>query len=196
MSCAKRVSAIILAVAFLLSLPGMIIAQEKKVVEVATSGNVNINTETIRNVISLQPGMDYSEEAIEKDRNAIMGLGYFSTITPHIEDVPGGVKVTYEVTENPKISEVKIVGSEPIAADVVQGLMKTKPNQVLNSDTLNLDVEAIQAYYGEQGYIAYVTEDLGIDPKTGALTVPILVNRVETVVITGNKKTRDWALFA
>ncbi len=195
MSCAKRVSAIILAVAFLLSLPGMIIAQEKKVAEVAISGNVNINTETIRNVISLQPGMDFSEEAIEKDRNAIMGLGYFSTITPHIEDVPGGVKVTYEVTENPKISEVKIVGSEPIAADVVLGLMKTKANQVLNSETLNLDVEAIQAYYGEQGYIAYVTEDLGIDPKTGVLTVPILVNRVESVVITGNKKTKDWALI-
>ena len=191
MSCAKRVSAVLLAVAFLLSLSGVVSAQTSKVVEVAVSGNVNINSETIRNAISLQPGEDYSDQAIEKDREAIMALGYFSAITAHKEDVAGGVKVTYEVTENPKITQIKIIGSDPISAEVILGLMKTKPDQVLNADTLNNDVEAIQAHYGEEGYIAYITEDLGVDPKTGTLTVPILVNRVESVVITGNKKTKS-----
>ncbi|NLN79537.1 MAG: BamA/TamA family outer membrane protein [Armatimonadetes bacterium] len=195
MSCPIRVSAVLLAVAFLFSLSGVANAQASKVVEVAVSGNVNINSETIRNAISLQPGDDYSEQAIEKDREAIMALGYFSAITAHKEDVTGGVKVTYEVTENPKITEIKIIGSDPISPEVILGLMKTKQNQVLNADTLNNDVEAIQAYYGEEGYIAYITEDLGVDPKSGVLTVPILVNRVESVVITGNKKTKSWALL-
>lgn len=179
----------------MLALPWVAVAQASKVIEVAVSGNVNINSETIRNAISLQPDSEFSQQAIDKDRDAIMAMGYFSAVTPHKEDLPGGIKITYEVTENPKVTDIKILGSDPIKPDVVLGLMKTKANQVLNTDTINLDVEAIQNYFGEQGYIAYVTEDLGVDPKTGVMTVPILVNRVETVAITGNKKTRTWALL-
>lgn len=191
----SRMLALMIVVALILTVPGMGLAQTAKVVDVTVSGNTNINSDTIRNTVTLKPGDDYTEQAIEKDRTAIMALGYFSAVTPHKEDVPGGVRVTYEVTENPRICDIKIIGSEPIAADKVLAIMKTKPNQVLNTNTLNQDIEAIQNYYGDQGYIAYVTEDIGVDPKTGALTVPILVNRVESVTITGNKKTKAWALL-
>jgi len=195
MSRVNCVSTLLLVVALLMTIPGAGFAQGAKVVEVAVSGNTNINSDTIRNAITLKPGADYTEQAIEKDRAAIMALGYFSAVTPHREDVPGGLKVTYEVTENPRMSDIKVVGSDPIPVDQVLGLMKTKAGQVLNTNTLNQDIEAIQAFYGDQGYIAYVTEDIGVDPKTGVLTVPILVNRVESVVITGNRKTKSWALL-
>lgn len=195
MSRVNCVSALLLVVALLLTIGGAGLAQGAKVVEVAVSGNTNINSDTIRNAITLKPGADYTEQAIEKDRADIMALGYFSAITPHREDVPGGLKVTYEVTENPRMSDVKVVGSDPIPVDQILGLMKTKAGQVLNTTALNQDIEAIQAFYGEQGYIAYVTEDIGVDPKTGVLTVPILVSRVESVVITGNRKTKSWALL-
>lgn len=195
MSRVNRVSAFLIVVVLILTIPGVGFAQTARVVDVAISGNTNINSDTIRNAVTLKPGEDYTEQAIEKDRTAIMALGYFSAVTPHKEDVPGGVKVTYEVTENPKISDVKIVGSDPIPAARVLELMKTRPGQALNTNTLNQDIEAVQNYYGDQGYIAYVTEDIGVDPKTGVLTVPILVNRVESVAITGNKKTRSWALL-
>ena len=51
---------------------------------------------------------------MEKDKAAIISLGYFSAVTVHKDDVEGGVKVTYEVTENPKVTGIKITGSEPI----------------------------------------------------------------------------------
>jgi len=195
MSQVNRISALTMVIALVLTAGGPTLAQTPKVVEVAISGNANINTDTIRNAVSLKPGMDYTEQAIETDRAAITALGYFSAVTPHREDVPGGLKVTYEVTENPRVTEIKILGSEPIPAATILSLVKTKPGGVLNTTALNLDVEAIQQEYGNQGYVAYVTEDIGIDPKTGALTIPILVSRVESVVITGNRKTRSWALL-
>lgn len=195
MSRANRILAIVLTVVLMLSVPCSVFSQAQKVVEVAISGNVNINSDAIRNVIGLKPGMDYTEQDIEKDRGAIMSLGTFSAVTPHKEDVPGGVKVTYEVTENPKVNDIKIVGNGPITADKVLGLMKTKSGQVLNTTTLNQDIEAIQTYYGDQGYIAYITEDIGVDAKTGVLTVPILVSRVQDITITGNKKTKVWVFL-
>lgn len=194
MSRVYSVLVLMFFVAIIMIIPGVGFAQTARVVDVAISGNTNINSDTIRNAVSLKPGDDYTEQAIEKDRAAITALGYFSAVTPRKEDVPGGVKVTYEVTENPRINDIKIVGSEPIPAATVLGLMKTKSNQVLNTNTLNQDIEAIQNYYGDQGYIAYVTEP-EVDPKTAALNMPIIVIRVESVVITGNKKTKAWALL-
>lgn len=195
MSRANRMLAIIVTVVLILSVPGSVFAQTQKVVEVAVSGNVNINSDAIRNVVGLKPGMDYTEQDVERDRAAIMSLGTFSAVTPHKEDAPGGLKVTYEVTENPKVNSIKIVGNDPIPVDTITGLMKEKSGQVLNTTTLNQDIEAIQNYYGDQGYIAYVTEEIGVDPKTGVLTVPILVNRVQDITITGNKKTKVYVFL-
>ncbi len=194
MSTVNRLSVLIMVVVLVLGVAGASIAQTQKVVEVAVSGNVNINADTVRNAILMKPGDDYTELDVEKDRAAITALGFFSAVTPHREDVPGGIKVTYEVTENPRVMEIKVLGSEPVSPDKIIALMKTRCGGVLNTTTLNQDVEAIQHYYAEQGNVAYITEDIGIDPKTGVLTIPILVSRVESVVISGNKKTRSWAL--
>ena len=183
-------------IGLMLIVPAIVSAQNAaKVVEVAVAGNANINTDTIKNVISLKPGDEHTEQAVEKDRASIMSLGYFSAVTKRVEEVAGGVKVTYEVTENPRITEVKILGSGPITTDKILAVMKTKSGQVLNSTTLDQDIDSIQALYRDQGYIAYPTEDIGVDPKTGVLTIPILVHTVESVEITGAKKTRPYVFL-
>lgn len=178
------------------AIPSNVAAQiSAKVVEVAITGNVNINTAAIMNAVSLKPGDVYTDTVVDKDKASIISLGYFSAVTVHKQDVEGGVKVVYEVTENPKITGIKITGNEPIPTDAVLGLMKTKTGQVLNATVLNQDIAGIQDYYGEKGYVAYVTEEVGVNPQNGALTVPILVHRVESVEIKGNKKTRSWVFL-
>ncbi len=192
--CAVLVFAVVLVAA----LSVVASAQDAvKVVQIAVTGNKNINTDTISNAISLKPGDDYTEEAVDKDRLAIMSLDYFGAVTVHKEDVPGGVKVTYEVTENPRITDIRVIGSGPVPAATIRELMKSKPDQVLNVTTLDQDIAAIQEYYADLGYIAWVTEDIedGVDPETGVLTVPILVHIVESVEITGNKKTKEYVFL-
>ncbi len=187
---------VLVLMAAMVAVPAIMWAQEaEKVVEVLVTGNQNINTDTIQNAVALKPGDEYTEQAVEKDKAAIMSLGYFVAVTDRVEQVPGGVRVTYEVTENPKINEIKVVGSEPIPPEKILEIMKTKPGQVLNTTTLNQDIEAIQAYYQEQGYFAYVTSDVGVNPETGVLTIPILVHTVESVEITGARKTKQYVFL-
>lgn len=177
-------------------MPISVLAQDStKVVEVVVTGNTNINTDTISNAISLKPGDTFTEAAVKADRVEIMSLGYFAAVTVRQEQVPGGLKVIYEVTENPKVTDIKIVGSGPIQAEEIQAVMKTKPGQVLNSATLDQDVENIIAYYMDKGYLAYPTEGIGVDPDTGVLTIPILVHVVESVEIVGNKKTKSYVFL-
>ncbi|MCX6345859.1 MAG: BamA/TamA family outer membrane protein [Armatimonadetes bacterium] len=192
-----RYMALVMAFSLLIAaIPSNLCAQDAaKVVEVVITGNVNINTETILNVVSLKAGDTYTEEAAEKDKAAIMSLGFFSVVTVLKENVAGGIKVTYEVTENPKISGVNITGSDPIPVKAITDLIKTQAGQVLNTNTVNADIERIQQYYGDRGYIGYVTEEIGVDSATGILNIPILVHIVESVEITGNKKTRSYVFL-
>jgi outer membrane protein assembly factor BamA len=55
--------------------------QPAKVNQVAVTGNVNINTDAILNVVAVKVGSDYSKDAVEKDKQAIMSLGFFSAVT-------------------------------------------------------------------------------------------------------------------
>lgn len=171
-------------------------AQDSAVVaEVVVMGNQNINAETIRGAIALKPGDGFTVAAAEKDKAAIMTLGYFSAVTLRHEQVAGGVKVTYEVTENPKVSDIKIVGSGPVPAEKILAVIKTKPGQVLNTTTLDQDIQAIQTFYGEERYLSFITSDVGVDAETGVLTIPVIVSVVESVEILDNKKTKPYVFL-
>ena len=68
--------------------------------------------------------------------------------------------------------------------------------QVLNVKTLmDIDIPAIEKIYDDAGYIAYITEEVGIDPNTGVLSLPILEVRIEDIKITGNKKTKTYVIM-
>lgn len=175
--------------------PAPAVTAPSLVTDVLITGNQNINSETIRGAISLKAGDEFTEEAAEKDKAAIMSLGYFSAVTLRQENVPGGVKITYELTENPKVSDIKIEGSGPIPAATILSMIKTKPGQVLNTSTLDQDILAIQSYYGEQRYLSFITADVGVDPQTGVLTIPIVVSRIESVEIQDNRKTRPYVFL-
>jgi outer membrane protein insertion porin family len=163
----------------------------QKVAQIVITGNQNINKETIANVVKLAPGAQYTKEAADKDREAISAIGYFSAVSVRTEETPEGLRVIYDVAENPVVKEIKIVGAGPVPEPTISKLIRTQAGQVLNTETLKIDIDAIQRYYRDKGYIAYVTEDIGIDSKTGDLTIPILVHTVASVDIVGNKKTRE-----
>ncbi len=192
-----RVAVSVVLIKVLMLLCVAVVAQEgPKVVEVVITGNQFINTDTIINEVKIKPGDPFTKEAVEKDIAAIMELGYFSVVTDKKEEVQGGIKIIYEVTEFPKITDIKVVGSYPISsADILQ-LIKTKPGQVYNEATfIGQDINAIHSFYMDKGYIGYVTEDLSPPDSNGVLTIPIIVHTVESVEITGIKKTKEFVLL-
>jgi len=171
------------------SFGGPIWAQEKKVAEIVVTGNNVITRDAILAAAGLKPGDAFTSEAIQKARQAVEGMGYFSAVSARSEDIAEGVRVIIDVVENPVVTEIKVIGTGPMTVEKVLDVMRTKTGQVLNTRTLDLDVQAIQKLYEDQGYIAFVTEDIQID-RNGVLTVPILVHRVESIQIVGNRKTK------
>lgn len=171
-----------------------LLAQEAaKVAEIAITGNQNISDAAIGAVVAnLKVGGDFTPEAMENDRKAIEALGYFSSVTARAGDTATGVKVTFDVVENPAIKEIRVIGNKTISTERIMSLLRSKTGQVFNEQTLTLDIESIQKEYVDQGLFAYVSEDVGIDPQTGVLTIPILESVVQSIDIVGNKKTPDY----
>lgn len=166
--------------------------QPPKVAEIAITGNQNISDEAITAVITnLKPAGDFTQDAMEKDRQLIDKLGYFSSVTARSEDAPAGVKVTFDVVEFPIVKEIRILGNKSISTERLLSLMRIKQGQVYNEQTISLDISAIEKEYQGLGFFAPVSEDAGIDPQTGVLTIPILESIVESIDFVGNKKTDD-----
>ena len=190
-----KIACVVLMLALLAACSAAICQEPIKIMQINITGNQNINADAVINTIKLKVGDDFSDAALEADRSAIMDMGYFSAVTARKEETAGGVNVVFEVTENPRITDIKIVGSEPVKPEEILALMKTKTGSVLSAATLSADMGQIQTHYGDLGYIGYVTEDVEIEPTTGVLTVPILVHRVESVDIEGNKKTMKYVFL-
>ncbi|HUV03761.1 MAG TPA: FtsQ-type POTRA domain-containing protein [Armatimonadota bacterium] len=192
----KAHKGLIVLLAVILLLPGIAFAQGQQIAEIKVVGNQRVSTEAILAAIALKPGTQFSEQIVQEAKQAIESMGYFQPgVTVGTESVDTGVRVIFNVAENPVVTEIKITGNTVIKTEKLLSLMRTSLGTVLNNNTLEKDLDALEAYYSELRYFASVTEEWGINPQTGVLTIPILEAKVETIKITGNKKTKDYVVL-
>lgn len=175
---------------------GMVNAQEKLITDIKVVGNERITTDAIMAIVPLKTGSPYSEQAIQDSQKAIEDMGYFERVIVGTEDTETGLRVVFNVVENPVVKEIKITGNTVFTTEQLMSLLRTTTGTVLNIKTLmNIDIPAIERFYDDAGYIAYVTDEVGIDPATGVLHIPILEVRVEDIRIEGNKKTKTFVIL-
>ncbi len=185
-----------LVLAALILVPGIAVAQTKQVSEIKIVGNEHITNDAILAAIALKPGMPFTDQSVQQAQKAIQSLGYFERVVVGTESMDSGVRVVFNVVENPVVKEINITGNTVVTTEKIRSLMLTPIGGVLNMNTLlQKDIPAIEGYYGEQGYIAYVTEQVGIDPKTGVLSIPIQEIRIAEIKIVGNEKTRTYVIL-
>ena len=177
-------------------------APTEKIAKITILGNKNISADTIQAVLTEKVGDVFDAQAAEKDRTAVSAMGYWATPAQiaDLTDPKGGVDLTFSVVENPVIQSIEFnantaTGQPTIPAATLLALMQTKPGQVLNSNTLQSDLDTLfhpgTGYAERQGYLFTVGSSLNIVPKTGVLTVPVIETYVQAIHVTGNGKTPD-----
>ena len=166
----------------------------KTVVEINFSGATKATEPIARAALAMHVGDAISEEGLVKDRDAIYATGYFYDLYPMFEQVPEGVVLTYNVLENPELKEVKIEGNTVESTEALMGLVTVKNGELLNSRTLQENVQAIQEKYRADGYILAKITDLNI-AQDGTLTIKISEGVLESYKVKGNKKTKDHVIL-
>src|SRR5690349_20794091 len=172
-------------------------SQATRVTSVDVAGNQKINKETILAVVSTKPGDEYSAERVERDRRAIESLGWFKVVgPPAVQQVPGGVRILFVVTEWPVLKSIQIAGNTVISEEQIRGAIKTKTEQVFNLAQWQNDVAAIEDLYKQKSYVAQALDNIDTPDfaNTGILKVQVMELTIDAVKINGLHKTKTYVV--
>ncbi len=145
----------------------------------------------------IKTGETFTFEAFKEARKRILDVGLYVSAFGRTEITPDGSKlrVIFELVENPVVAQIVITGNKSVSQQILLGKLQTKPSDVLNVQTLKQDLDRIQQEYQSRGFAAFVTNEVGIDPKTGILLIPVEETVVESIEFEGLKKTRRGVIL-
>ncbi len=158
-------------------------------------GNSLISTEEILEHVKIQPGDPYSVETVQQNLKAVYEMGYFSekmrAIPIKVDDK--NIKLRIIVQENIPITDFTITGNDSIATGDLLQILNELINKPQNINKINDAIQEIQDYYASQGFILARVTAVTDDPD-GIVNIMIDEGKIGSIVIEGNKKTKDFVV--
>ncbi|MBI4775921.1 MAG: outer membrane protein assembly factor BamA [Deltaproteobacteria bacterium] len=161
----------------------MYVFGNRRVTELDVEGNKRIEKEAILAVVVTKKGSLFSLENTNNDIKAIYEMGYFEDVRVRKEQLDEGLKLIFEVKENPTIVEVKYVGLDEIKESDAEDAFNVKAYSILNENKLKAGMESLKELYRKDGYlkaeISYKVEPV----KEGEVLVVVDVKEGEKIYI-------------
>ncbi|MGM0410891.1 MAG: BamA/OMP85 family outer membrane protein [Bacillota bacterium] len=166
---------------------------DANITKITFENNENVSREEILEVMEVELGDEFDRDALQKDMQRIMDLGYFQDIKASFNSHEGGLEVVFELVENPVIEEVNISGNEVYQKEEIMDQIGVVRGEVLNVKKLNENLKNLQHKYQDEGYLLANYKDVNIS-KEGVLSIDIDIGRINDIIIEGNEKTRDYVI--
>ncbi len=193
----KRYVILIISV-FLLTalLSGNVLAQtqDQTIEAIEFQGNDNVMSEELFTVIESEVGDQFNSENIKNDMQAVYDLGYFQDITVNFQNYEGGLKVIFNVVENPIIQKINIKGSEVYDREQIIEWMGISEGKILNVNNLNEGLQNVITKHQDNGYILVNYADVNVS-EDGVLNVVLNLGHINDIILKGNLKTKDYVIF-
>lgn len=191
------------------------IRERLRVKEVVFEGRRKMKRKALEEIVKVKEGERLSLSRLNADVEAMkksyFEKGYrFADVSYRIEEVRGGVKVTYAITEGPKavVRGIAVAGND-VLSDwyIVNKVLKTKVDRfyntkILDEEVLEEDFRRIEAAYANRGYVRAKVVDHEIDyrKKRSSIHVTITVEegrlyRAGELRFMGNEKYDDEKLY-
>lgn len=121
--------------------------------ELVFVGNTTVSDAFLERQLKLVPGETYSADALNRDYKRMAQLGFFLNVEVATEQVTGGVKITYTVTENLIVGEITAVGFESLTfRGDVKAQMRLKVGRPYSAYLARLDKQRLEQLYSNEGY--------------------------------------------
>ncbi|NJB68873.1 outer membrane protein insertion porin family [Desulfobaculum xiamenense] len=153
----------------------MELLRKQSIAVIDVEGTKVLEKDVVLMRLRTRQGDIYDPKALNEEIKRVYELGYFEDVQARMDDLPDGIKLTFVVSERPRIQAVSILGNEELDADDVLELMSTKTGAVLNPKVLADDLTKIREEYRKKGYYkAEVTYELEeSDAKQARLNIRI-----------------------
>jgi len=163
-----------LIICIALLIPALTIAGVK-VVDVDFVGLVTVSERAVRTRISSIEGTPYSRSSIKKDIKGLYRSGLFSNVSVQKQNVAGGVRLVYSVTEKSVIGKLTLEGNKKIKEDDLQEALRIHEYEQLDPAKIAQTKNEIQKRYEEKGYFL-------VDVKTSVEPYDASKNQVELII--------------
>ncbi|WP_294703491.1 outer membrane protein assembly factor [uncultured Fusobacterium sp.] len=131
--------------------------------EVEIIGNTHVSTKEIRDMLPIQTGGYFSRNKIIEGHKNLIESGYFRDVIPDVIKTGKGVKVVYNVLENPIINGINIIGNTIYSTEELKEVVKTEPGKIFNINTIREDRDRIIQKYQDAGYVLAEVTDIGLN---------------------------------
>lgn len=137
----------------------------ERITRVVITGNQRVEDEAIRVKLRAAPGGVYGDALVDEDLRAIYRMGFFDDVRVTAERVPDGWVLTYEVHERPYVRVVRLEGNKKIESEELEGMLRIRPNTILDPEKARKGIEEAKSAYEKKGYldadIRYETAPVG-----------------------------------
>ena len=133
--------------------------------DVEVVGNEHLTTQQIKEMLPIKAGEYFSKNKVIQGHKNLIESGLFRDVTPDVVKTKNGVKIIYNVAENPVINGVNIIGNTVYSTPELMKVIKTQPGQVFNINTLREDRDRIMQKYQDDGYVLTEITDIGLNPN-------------------------------
>ncbi len=126
-------------------------------------GNHYISTKELMEKVPVKVGSYFSKNKVIEGHKNLIESGYFRDVIPDAVKSGKGVKVIYEVMENPILNGVNIIGNTVYTTEDLMKVIKTEPGKIFNINTIREDRDRILKKYQDDGYTLTDVTDIGIN---------------------------------
>ena len=161
--------------------------------EIQFNGFLNVTPDVqaqTRAVVKSKVDQPYNKTTAENDVNEILGLGWYFRASENPEPVEGGIRLIFNLVENPVVTGVSFTGNTQISAADLLKAIQTKPGTVLNKNLVGQDASRIKDEYAKRGFTLTTVADIQIS-KEGGLQFVIFEPKIGEIRIEGNQKTHE-----
>ena len=110
-----------------------------------------------------------NEDTINEETKRLWDTGYFSDVNASVEQTGEGRMLVFNVVEKPRISDVKVNGSDAVSKSDILSAMSSKTGSVLNDKLLSQDIQKVTDLYRKKGYyLAEVTYHVEERPNSAS----------------------------
>lgn len=106
--------------------------------------------------VSTKPNFAYTLSEIQDDVARVFSTGYFMKANPLAEDTRDGVKLTVELTPNPKLRGLVVSGGEVLPACIIQDAFRQQYGRTLNFGQFRAALQKLNNWYADRGFFGQV----------------------------------------
>ncbi|MGH8014579.1 MAG: outer membrane protein assembly factor BamA, partial [Candidatus Zixiibacteriota bacterium] len=173
-----------------------------RVVDVVVEGNRIATNSLILGVADVKAGTDLTPTLVAEAIRRLYGLGIFSNVRIEAEDVLGGLKVFIAVNELPKLAGIEFSGNDKIKSKDFKEKLGLGIGGYISPFLIFQAKNKIKELYAEKGF--FQAEAAGkLEYKADSTEAVLKFDidekskvKVETVVITGNKRVESGNLVS